>query len=78
MFEIEDLVAIATGAKSPVGLQQAKLQGRSLARHNPAIKRVIYFVLLASDELALVSVGRRGGHRVEWVFGPLVRLQEAA
>ena len=71
MFEIEDLVAIATGQEQAATLQQAKLSAKRMAKANRAIDRVVFFVLLANDDLALVSVGRRGGHRIEWVFGPL-------
>ena len=38
---------------------------------DPAMRRIEGLVLLADDTLALVSVGKRGGHKIEWRFGKL-------
>lgn len=73
MFAVEDLVDVTLG-RTPVlaGLYQAKNAARRFfegADH--AAKRVIYFCIdPTNDQLRLVSVGRRGGAKVEWTFGP--------
>ena len=72
MFDVADLVEVGAGRALPVvGLAGARAKARRFfegADH--AAKRVCYFVLLANDDLALVSVGRRLGVKVEWKFGP--------
>lgn len=75
MFDVADLVDVALG-KFPAlaGVGQARAAARKFfAGADPAAKRVVYFVVRANDDLALVSVGRRLGHRVEWNFGPAGR-----
>ena len=51
-------------------LREAKL-GWPRRMTDPAMRRIEGLVLLADDTLALVSVGKRGGHKVEWRFGKL-------
>lgn len=73
MFDIHDLVDIGTGAIVPLDLQaalrSAKRTFASMGRH---VKRLNYIVMRADDTLQLISVGRRGGWRVVWTFGPYV------
>jgi len=48
-------------------ISELKFRGR--ANTDPAVKRIFSLALLADDSIALVSVGRRGGHKIEWNFG---------
>jgi hypothetical protein len=34
---------------------------------------VYFYVNPSNDQLQLVSIGKRGGFKVEWVFGPITR-----
>ena len=43
---------------------------------DPAMRRIEGLVLLADDTLALVSVGKRGGHKIEWRFGKLMNQEK--
>jgi hypothetical protein len=75
MFAVADLVAVSTG-KVPVccGKPQARRSALRTMEANPAVRRVALFCADPStDELRLVSVGRRGGVRTEWTFGPMTR-----
>lgn len=45
------------------------LKMRGLRGQPAMVKRVISLCILADDTLALVSIGRRGGHAIEWRFG---------
>ena len=71
MFAVEDLVAIATRQVDPIDLQRAKFAAkRYFAAASPAARRVVYIIMRSdNDQLELISVGRRGGHKVEWRFG---------
>lgn len=75
MFDVADLVDVATG-KQPVQCNRhvvRKLAIRALEA-TPAANRMVYFYVRGDiDELQLVSVGRRGGWKVEWRFGPITR-----
>lgn len=75
MFEVTDLVAVSNG-EMPVHctIAGARRSAVETLRHNPAARRIVMFNVDASnDQLRLVSFGRRGGHKVEWVFGPITR-----
>jgi len=73
LFEVADLVALTTGVR-PLGcLPQALAQARRSFRANKAISRIAYIILQADDNVALITVGRRGGRKTEWVFGPVPR-----
>lgn len=71
LFDVADLVAIGTGVVPPIDLPDAKRSARAAFAANPAVRRLCYIVMRAeSDMLELISVGPRGGHRIEWKFGP--------
>lgn len=80
LFDVQTLVDIATG-KEPVHCHRyalRKLAERSFAAM-PAAKRLAYFYVRPdNDQLQLVSVGKRGGFKVEWVFGPVGRFARLA
>lgn len=70
MFEVTDLVAIATRQVAPTFLCDARRSARALFERNPAARRAIYIIMRSdNDQLELVSFGRRLGRRVEWRFG---------
>lgn len=75
MFDVADLVAIATRERDPIFLDQAKRSARrtfAYDRHpgGGAIKRIMFIIMRSdNDQLELISVGKRGGHKVEWRFG---------
>jgi hypothetical protein len=75
MFDVSDLVAVSTGERPiPCAIWQARKSALATLERNPAVRRVVLFCADASnDQLRLVSVGRRGGHKVEWTFGPMTR-----
>lgn len=69
MFDIADLVAIGTRQRPPIFLQDAKRAARRTFAANTAIRRLMYIIMRSdTDALELISVGPRGGHRVEWRF----------
>lgn len=75
MFEVADLVSVGEG-RVPVHctIAGARKSAVETLRHSSAARRVVMFNVDASnDQLRLVSFGRRGGHKVEWVFGPITR-----
>ena len=75
MFDIADLVEVATG-KQPVHCNRHSLRKvpREAFDATPAANRMVYFYVRGdTDELQLVSIGRRGGFKVEWRFGPITR-----
>lgn len=78
MFEIQDLIDICSGKREIVDLQQAKQQARRIfaGAKRGLVKRVIFIIMRADDELQLVSIGSRGGLRVEWRFGPYQSIKE--
>lgn len=75
MFDVADLVAIATGDRAPTdGFLGAKAKARrTFALYAQAAacppSRLCYIVLEGDDRLSLVSVGPRGGLKREWTFG---------
>lgn len=74
-FEVADLVAVSTGER-PVHCNILEL--RRLAREtlsaSPAARRVFFLrANPTNDKLELVSFGRRGAWKREWVFGPITR-----
>lgn len=74
LFEVRDLVAIATGEQPVQTFGRALSSARRLVRENRAV-RAVHFIALeaASDNLCLYRVGSRGGHKRLWVFGPVGR-----
>jgi hypothetical protein len=61
--------ACAAQAHRLPSLGEAKLRySRQIRESGGAIRRIEGIVLLANDSLALVSVGARGGHKIEWRF----------
>lgn len=75
MFDMQTLVDISTG-KEPVHCNIWALRRLAVTAlaNNPAAKRMVYFrVEPTNDNLQLISIGRRGGWRVEWTFGPITR-----
>jgi hypothetical protein len=75
MFDVADLVAVSTGAY-PVACDNFRLRrsARETFARCDAARRITFFKVNASnDQLELVSVGRRGGIRKEWTFGPITK-----
>ena len=80
MFAVEDLVAAANG-DYPVPCQNWQLRKSAAATFagNSAAKRVVFIkVNPTNDQVELVSIGRRGGVRREWVFGPMTKAMRLA
>lgn len=73
MFEISDLVAIATGERAVPTVNDAMHSAKRFLKGNEATKAVIAIVLQADDTLALFRFGARGGRRRLWVFGKATR-----
>ena len=73
MFDLNDLVAIATGQKPVLTLVAARAEAKKsfAAYADSALKpsRFCYIVLEGDDRLSLISVGPRGGWKREWTFG---------
>lgn len=73
MFDIHDLVAIGTGERVPLDLNEAlRAARRTFAFMGKSARRLNYIVLRADDRVQLISVGRRGGWKMLWDFGPYV------
>ena len=75
LFAVADLAAVGTGSVPVLaGLHRARKAALRLLDAMPAARRVALFHVRAEDDmLELVSVGRKGGIRREWVFGPVTR-----
>lgn len=75
MFAVEDLVAIATGERPvPTCIVAMRRSAFGTFASSSAALRVAFIRLNpSSDELELVTFGRRGGWRREWTFGPVTR-----
>lgn len=67
-IDMPTLVAYGTGDAVPVDLQAALRSAKRLFE-NKAVSRVFSIVLRADDKLQLISIGPRGGWKVEWNFG---------
>lgn len=79
LFDVAHLAAIATGEQPLITLPGALFSARRAFEANPAIKRLAYIVLRAeNDQIDLITVGRRGGWRKEWRFGPVTRAARLA
>lgn len=75
MFDVSTLVDVATG-KEPVHVNRHALRKKAerAFEATPFAKRMVYFYVRSdNDQLQLVSVGKRGGFKVEWTFGPVGR-----
>lgn len=70
MFAVEDLAEYGLGRVPPTLIEARTMARRFFEGASPAAKRVVYFVLLCDDRLALVSFGRRLAQKREWIFGP--------
>jgi hypothetical protein len=71
MFDMMDLVDILSGDRIPLDLQTAlRSAKRTFFGGNRHILKLNYIVLRADDQLELISVGRRGGWKTLWKFGP--------
>lgn len=75
MFDVADLVDVGLGKRAVhCAIWQVRRSALATLESNPAARRVVLFCVDASnDQLRLVSVGRRGGVKVEWTFGPITR-----
>lgn len=75
MFDVADLVAVATGEQPvPCHRPAVRKMAERAFEAMPFAKRMVYFYVRSdTDELQLVSVGKRGGFKVEWIFGPIGR-----
>ena len=75
MFDVADLAAVGTG-KEPVHYNRHTLRKKAERAFvaMPFAKRMVYFYVRSdNDQLQLVSIGKRGGFKVEWTFGPIGR-----
>lgn len=75
LFDVQTLVDVATG-KEPVHCRRHTLRRAAEKSFTamPAVKRMAYFYVNPSnDDLQLITIGRRGGFKVEWTFGPITR-----
>lgn len=75
MFALEDLVAVSTG-NDAVHCNRYALRKLAMRAFEgmPFAKRMVYFYVRGdTDTLQLVSIGKRGGFKVEWTFGPITR-----
>lgn len=75
MFLVADLAAVGTGER-PVPCDRWRL--RRLAAEtfaaSAAVSRAVFlYADPSTDQLQLVSVGRRSAFRVLWTFGPITR-----
>lgn len=69
LFDIADLVAIATRQRDPIWLPDAKRAARETFATNPSVRRVAFIIMRSdNDELELVTFGRRLAFRREWRF----------
>ena len=75
MFEVSDLVAVSMGERPvPCENHQVRRSASETFSRCKAARRVTFFkVNPSNDQLELVSVGRQGGIKREWVFGPITR-----
>ena len=70
MFEVADVVAIGVGERKPViGRPALRAMGKKFFWRHQIAKRLVVLFMAANGDLQLVSVGRRGGVKVEWNFG---------
>ena len=69
MFSVEhDLVPIGTGQRLPATFRDALQGARDTMAASKAIRSVTVIALRANDDLVLVRVGPRGGHKCLWNF----------
>ena len=75
MFEVADLVAVATGERPvPCARWQLRRSAAQTFASSDAVRRVVFlYVDPTNDQLQLVSLGRRGGFQRHWTFGPITR-----
>lgn len=76
LFEVSHLVDITMGREPVPTLPQALRSARNAfaADTTGAMRRMAFIVVRAEDDqLDLITVGRRGGWRKEWRFGPVGR-----
>jgi hypothetical protein len=75
LFTVEDLVAIATGERTvPTCIVAMRRSALGTFQSCAAAERIAFIRLNpSSDNLELVTFGRRGGWRREWTFGPVTR-----
>jgi hypothetical protein len=71
LFDVQTLVDVATGkemvrTRVPGDVERARM----FAELGDAARRVVFFRVRADDTLELCSIGRRGGYRRHWSFGP--------
>lgn len=79
LFEVSDLVAISTGERPVPVFGHGLRNARRTVRENKAVNAVFFFAVeSATDELGLYRVGKRGGHKRLWVFGPITRATRLA
>ena len=73
-FQVSDLVDIALGNVPVLTLGRALPSARRTLEANQAASAVFMIALnSATDNLELIRVGKRGGWKRLWVFGPVGR-----
>jgi hypothetical protein len=74
LFQVADLVAITLGQEPVLTLGRALPSARRTLGANKAARAVMVIALnSATDNLELIRVGKRGGWKRLWVFGPVGR-----
>lgn len=73
LFEVSQLAAIGLG-QEPVPLFGHALMRARKAVREPAVRAIVFFaVAVQNDQLGLYRVGKRGGWKRLWNFGPITR-----
>ena len=63
-----DLVPLGTGHREPTLFREALAQARVTFASSPAVRRVTCIAMRANDDLVLMQIGPRGGHKCLWNF----------
>ena len=79
LFEVSHLAAIGSGEIPVVMKAHALAAGRRTVASDKAIRSVVVIALEGStDNLVLLRIGKRGGWRKLWTFGPCPRTARLA
>ena len=69
LFSVElDLVPIGTKERSPATFNEARRAAVKTIAANKDVKAVFSMALYGNDDIVLIKVGARGGHRCIWNF----------
>lgn len=74
LFDVADVVKIAMGELPVPTFGRGLASARRFVREEKAARAVVFFAVCSStDVLGLYRVGKRGGWRRLWAFGPIGR-----